>query len=621
MKKLLLIMAIIAIMLPVVSCSDDEDCCDNPQILQFESTAGSMPEDSAGYTIPFFFTEAYNESSTVIINISTEAVYGEDYTTEPAAEEGTLTIIVSENETEGSFTVRPIDNEDLEGDFTIIFELSDELFAVGSLNKFVLTVKEDEIPLVEDPASFGLAGGITLSGGEGAAEISAFDPSTNRLFVVNNAEDSRIDVVDFSNPASLEFITSIDVTPYGGGVNSVAVKDGYLAAAIEADDKQADGNVVIFNTSDYNLAALVTVGALPDMVTFTPDGRYVLSANEGEPNDDYDIDPEGSVSIIDTQSDYAVTTLGFEGFASEQADLMAAGFRIFGPNASFAEDIEPEYITISEDSQYAWVSLQENNGIAKIDIQSATITDIFPLGYKDFSITGNEIDPSDDDGAVNFGLWPVKGIYMPDALAHFAIGGTDYIITANEGDTRDYDGYSEEERVKNVVLDNSVFTDASIMDDENLGRLTVTTTLGYNESTSSYNELYVPGGRSFSIWNGSTGALVYDCGSAMERAINDYGIYDDGRSDNKGVEPEGVAIGIMGDRTIAFVGLERVDAVVIYDITNPTAPSFLQILETGDAPEGIVFISAEESPTGRSLLVVSSEDDGQVLVFQPEVVM
>ncbi|MBL3657032.1 choice-of-anchor I family protein [Fulvivirga sediminis] len=621
MRNILFMMLFLGIVFSFESCSDDEDCCTNPQFLEFESAAGSMPEDSSGYMVPFYFSEGNSENVTVVINISTDAVYGEDYTTEPSGESGSISVVVSANERGSSFKVSPINNEELTGDFNITFKLSDEKISIGGVNKFVLTIKEDEVPLVENPSSFEKLGGITLSGGEGAAEISAFDPFSNRLFVVNNAGDSRIDVLNFSDPADLQFIASIDVTGYGGGVNSVAVKNGLLAAAVEADNKQANGSVVIFNTSNYNEIEVVTVGALPDMVSFSPDGKYLLCANEGEPNDNYDIDPEGSVSIIDIEANYTVTTLSFESFASQQADLTAAGFRIFGPDASFAEDIEPEYITISHDSRYAWVSLQENNGIAKVDIQAGTITDIFPLGFKDFNMVGNEIDPSDKDGGINFGLWPMKGIYMPDALAYFSIAGADYIITANEGDTRDYDGYSEEERVKDLRLDNSVFTDLSIIDDENLGRLTVTTSLGFNENTSSFDQLYVPGGRSFSIWNGSTGALVYDCGSSMERAINEYGLYDDSRSDNKGVEPEGVAIGIMGNRTIAFIGLERVDAVVIYDVTDPLQPKFLQILETGDAPEGIIFISAEESPTGRSLLVVSSEDDGQVLVFQPEIVI
>ena len=142
---------------------------------------------------------------------------------------------------------------------------------------------------------------------------------------------------------------------------------------------------VVFKTSDYSVIGQAVVGALPDMVTFTPDGKYILSANEGEPSDDYSTDPMGTVSIISVKDNYSVTTLDFSGFASQESALKAKGFRIFGKDASFAEDIEPEYLTVSADSRTAWVTLQENNGIAKIDIGSKKIIQIFPLGFKNYS--------------------------------------------------------------------------------------------------------------------------------------------------------------------------------------------------------------------------------------------
>ena len=119
---------------------------------------------------------------------------------------------------------------------------------------------------------------------EGAAEISAYDPKTMQLFVVNNYEESTIDVVDLSEPSSPTLVNSINIAPYGGGVNSVAVSKGLLAAAVEAENATHPGSVVFFDTKDLSEVNVVTVGALPDMVTFTPNGRFALVANEGEPN-------------------------------------------------------------------------------------------------------------------------------------------------------------------------------------------------------------------------------------------------------------------------------------------------------------------------------------------------
>ncbi|MCC9137977.1 choice-of-anchor I family protein [Pontibacter silvestris] len=489
---------------------------------------------------------------------------------------------------------------------------------------FILTMsacREDEdvtVPFpTEDPAGFSEIGEIHLEGGAGAAEISAYDPSTKRLFVVNNAVNSRVDVIDVQNPATPEFIQSIDITPYGGGVNSVAVKNGILAAAVEANIKQDNGKVALFNTKTYDLLKLVPVGALPDMVTFSPDGTYILSANEGEPNSDYTVDPNGSVSIISAIDNYNVVTLEFTAFNNSQADLEAKGLRVFGPNATLAMDVEPEYITVSEDSKTAWVTLQENNAIAKIDLETKSVTSVVPLGFKDHSLNGNEFDVSDEDNAVAFATWPVKGIYLPDALASFSVNGTDYIITANEGDAREYNAFEEEARVKKLPLDSNAFPNAAeLQKDLNLGRLKVTTTLGDIDSDGDYDELYSFGTRSFSIWQGATGVQVYDSGNEIEKKLAEAIVYPDDRSDDKGAEPEGVTVGVVNNQTIAFIGSERADAVLLYDVTNPNQPQFLQVLKTGDAPEGIIFIAAAESPNKKSLLIVSSEDDGVVKVFE-----
>lgn len=475
----------------------------------------------------------------------------------------------------------------------------------------------DDFFVDEDPASFAEIGQLDI-GDAGAAEISAFDPSTKRLFVVNNGAVNKIDVLDLSNPAAPLVIGSISMTPYGGLVNSVSVADGKLAAAIEAVDKQANGKMVVFKTTDYSEIKVVTVGALPDMVAFSPDGKFILTANEGEPNADYDNDPLGTISIVSVEANYAVTTLDFSSFAGQQSALEAKGLRIFGPSNDFAKDIEPEYVTISSDSKTAWITLQENNAIARVDIQGKAITQIFPLGFKDYSLSGNWIDPSDKDDKIELRPVPVKGIFMPDGIAVYDQDGLPYLFTVNEGDAREYDAFEEVSRVKDLDLDPLAFPDPGmVQDDAVLGRLNVTTTLGDTDADGDFDALYSFGARSFSIWNGNDGTAVYDSENELDNKLIAGGKYDDGRSDDKSIEPEGICLGKVGDTPVAFIGMERVDAIAVYDISNPVAPKFLQLFSVGDAPEGVLFIAAKDSPTGKSLLVVSSEGDGVVKIFTP----
>ncbi|MES2830333.1 MAG: choice-of-anchor I family protein [Bacteroidota bacterium] len=491
-----------------------------------------------------------------------------------------------------------------------------------------INTPEPEFFVNEDPSSFAETGSFDV-GELGAAEITAFDPLTNRLFVVRNENEglanqlNQIEVIDFQNPAAMKSIGSIAMLPFGGAVNSLAVYDGKLAAAIQSNDKQANGKVVVFKTSDYSKIAEITVGALPDMVTFSPDGKFIVSANEGEPNAAYTNDPNGTISIIAVDNNYAVTTLDFSGMAAQLATLKTKGFRIFGPGNNFAKDIEPEYVTISADSKTAWVTLQENNAIAKVDITGKTITNIFPLGFKDYNLDGNEVDLSDTDGGYKPAKWKVKGMYLPDGIAVLEEGGVPYLFTANEGDAREYDGFSEILRVKNkdVKLDATAFPDAtSLKLDNNIGRLNVTTTLGDTDGDGDLDELYSLGSRSFSVWNGTTGNQVFDSKNELDAKTFAAGVYDDARSDDKSVEPEGIALGIVGTKKVAFIGMERADAVAVYDVTVPSKPVFLQLLKCGDAPEGVLFIPAKNSPTKKSLLLISSEGDGVIKVYTPKTI-
>lgn len=507
-------------------------------------------------------------------------------------------------------------------------------------------------------------GGYTHAGGLSSAEITAYDPLSKRLFVVNGALAS-VDVLDLSNPAVPTLIGSIAASSIGAGlaaVNSVAVFNGVVALAIEANPKTSDGLVAWVRANDLAVLGTDTVGALPDMLTFTPDGSHLLVANEGEP-DSYglpgSIDPEGSVSVIAVTGlapnatagtlVRTVHTTNFNSFDAQIASLRTAGVRIYGPGASVSQDLEPEYIAVSADSKTAYVTLQENNAIATVDIATRTVTAIKPLGFKDHSLAGMGMDVSDEDGGTNtnsgsplikIGPVPVKGMYLPDAVASYTAGGQTWLITANEGDARaDWPGFNEETRVRahcTAGLDPTVFSDAlNQILDSNLGRLRITSTpnggMDGKNGSGECNELYSFGARSFSIWNSDI-TRVFDSGDDFEQRtkalpnVNFNASHDnndlDGRSASKGPEPEGVAVASFGNKTYAFIGLERVGGVMVYDVTSPTAPAFATYLNTrtgvtGDrGPEGLTIIKAANSPNGKPLLVVGNETSGTTAVMQ-----
>jgi len=490
-------------------------------------------------------------------------------------------------------------------------------------------------------------------GAAGAAEITAYDAASKRLFVVNGA-NGTVDVLDLAAPSAPRLIGTINVASIGKAVNSVAVHDGLVALAIESSPKTEPGTVAFYNAADLKLVNSVKVGALPDMLVFTPDGTKVLVANEGEPSG-YGVagsaDPEGSVSIITVNrgGTPSVASADFRSFNGQEAALRAQGIRIFGPNASAAQDVEPEYITVSDDGRTAYVTLQENNAIAIVDVASAKVTAIKPLGFKDHSLAGMGLDASDEDGgvdtnsgspAIKIGPQPVKGMYLPDAIASYTVNGVRYLITANEGDARaDWPGFNEETRVRahcSAGLDPSVFPNAaSKVFDSNLGRLRITSTpngasTGKN-AAGQCNELYTFGGRSFSIWDTDI-KRVYDSGDEFERrtsalpnvkfnASNDNNDLED-RSASKGPEPEGAVVGKFGDKHYAFIGLERVGGVMVYDVTRPAQASFVTYLNTRDGaggdlgPEGLSLIPANRSPNGKPLLIVGNEVSGTTAVMQ-----
>ncbi|SNR89291.1 NAD nucleotidase [Desulfurobacterium atlanticum] len=462
----------------------------------------------------------------------------------------------------------------------------------------------------------------TINGTESSSEINAYDADTKRLFVTNGANDT-LDIFDVSNITSPTLIKSIDITAYGDGINSVAVKNGKVAVAIEVvdatdDSKQERGKIVIFDV-DGNFKKEIEVGYLPDMVTFNEDGSKIIVANEGEPNDDYTFDPEGTVGIINT-SDYSYTELDFGNITLTPADD-GTPVRLGGtPSDNQTKDLEPEYVAVS--GNYAYVTLQENNAIAKIDLGNLAIDYVKSLGRKSYT-PGNYTIDIEENGKIemkNFnGLF---ALYQPDGIATYIVDGKTYLVTANEGDGRDYDGYSDEEKIKKIDLDSSIAAD---YEDDN--DLKVMTDLGDTDNDGEYEELYAFGGRSFAIWDES-GNLVWDSGDELSKIVkakepelfnHDDGEMD-GRSGNKGVEPEGVAIGEINGKIYAFIALERQCSIVVYDISDPENPQFVYYLpeftKGNKAPEGITFVPADKSPNGKPLLIVSFEESGTTAIYE-----
>lgn len=639
---------------------------------------------------------------------------------------------------------------------------------------------------------------------ESAMEIVAYNPVGQTLYATNSYTD-MVDVFDISNPQNITKIDSIDISSYGDGVNSVAFFQGYLAVAVEGNDFDENGHVVFFDSTNAYVAD-VEVGVLPDMVTFTHDGMMVLTANEGEPDDDYTADPMGSVSIIDVSggimnlSQADVTTLDFTQFDSNydpdvrnfgpvadifedfentsdslnnvivyntagdamwyyddfsgdhyaEANAFSAnsaseswmiippvlltgldsayfGFEstsnfsggsldvlvstdydpdsnidpttaswdtitssfifspggytdtlsgyysldsyleemvsiaflykgapgggnstlwqiddleLFGTQPRLSQNLEPEYIAVAPDNSKAFVICQENNAMAVVDLSTKSITALGALGFKDYSVGNNKMDASNTSSAVNIRNWPVFGMYQPDAIKAFEVNGMTYIATANEGDARDYDAWSEEDRVRDLMLDTVVFPNyADLQDNDSIGRLNITTTLGDADGDGYYEEIYSYGGRGFSIWDENLN-LIWDSEDEFAQTLlnlhpadfnsnNDDNDSQKSRSDDKASEPEAIEIAEINGFMIAFIGLERMGGVMVYDVTDPSNPSFVSYflnrdfnlpaddINAGDlGPEDIKFISADKSPNGNPMIAVANEVSGTLSLYE-----
>ncbi|MCS6970271.1 MAG: choice-of-anchor I family protein [Planctomycetes bacterium] len=528
------------------------------------------------------------------------------------------------------------------------------------------------LPLrVQKIGEYRVPSGYNANGG--VAEIVAYSPQARRLFLVNGVTGT-VDVLAFATAQEVETPSKIatldpkDKEPAASDVTSVACHGNLVALAVANSVRTQPGFVFFYraDTGAYvsHLAFATAIdqsggvrGALPDMVTFTPDGSKVLLAIEGEPANDYSVDPEGGVIVVAVVNGVPASSATWIGFPDDKtAEYRQAGVRIHNdkatpaPAPSAAKDMEPEYIAVSPDSSRAFVSCQENNALAIIDLNSLSLLQVVPLGTKDHSLPANSLDLSDEDGGtdtnsgtptIKFVTGALRGMYMPDGLAAFTHGGQTYIVSANEGDGREYAALNDEPRLRDAVSSNLLepsWASDPRRFDSNWGRLRISRFDGDTDGNGRIDVPHAFGARSFSVW-AANGTLVWDSGDQFERFFATYlptffnvsnsNNTFDNRSPAKGPEPEGVVVGEIAGRRYAFIGLERSGGVMMYDITAPEAPVFTTYFtgrlfhqtpgsdSGGDlAPEGLLFIAAEHSPTGRPLLVVGNEVSGTVAIHE-----
>ena len=508
------------------------------------------------------------------------------------------------------------------------------------------------------------------------AEIPAYDPVNKRLWFTNNAQGLEcISIADPTKPEQFKTIRQF-------GLNSVAVGENVIAIASQPRSKDVRGSVSFFNL-DGNKISKVEVGFNPDMIKFTHDGKRLLVVNEGEAPTDGHSDPVGSIGVVDISggADKPIfRACGFDAFEKQKTDLVKRGMHMVTPNAGFSQEIEPEYIALSNDDTKAYATLQENNAIAVIDLAPGheRVERIEPLGFKDFMKPGCGLDASDKDGANHIQNLPVFGLYQPDGIACFENDGARYLITANEGEDRERADFTEAERFgklknaqgkggkNNSAIDEESFAKQLGADNtlrvqdlakpEIMGRLKVSTLRGDDDGDGDFDRVFCFGGRSVSMWSvaadGSI-AQTWDSGDEIERVIAQQmpqafnmdsakSPSRDARSTAKGAEPETPLVATVNGVRILFCVLERAGGIMSWNISDPSHPKFLayvnprdptvdldmdtdkdgkpdHFLEAGDiAPEGILYIAPEQSPSGKPLLVVCNEGSGNVTLYEIE---
>ncbi len=464
------------------------------------------------------------------------------------------------------------------------------------------------------------------------AEIAAYMPEVKKLFVVG--DEPIMEVVSLDKPDKPKVLGAMKLMGRG---SSVTVFDNFVAVSEIADPEQDPGYVEIFQIVEDvpTKVGSYKVCAQPDMLTYTPNGKNILVACEGSPNRDMSVDPEGAIAILTpgriNKKDSLPVKVSIVNFKKlKDSDLMDDGVRTIGTNP-YAQTLEPEYITVSKDSKTAWVSLQENNAIAKINIPAKKVVGVFPLGSVDHSQPGFGVDVR-KNGSISIENVPVHGLRQPDGISYFEADGKQYIITANEGaESDDFKAWTDVTNALSMFergrLDEDKFNGETL---SALKTLKISSTDFCAEGQRKCPYVYSFGTRSISIFDGDKGELVWDSGDKIEQMLATVApeyfnwnskkdkVKMDARSDNKGCEPENVVVGMIGNHRLAFVGLERMSGVVVFNITNLDNPKIIDYyMDPKDrGPEGLLFIPEEQSPVpGKALLVVGYEYSKTLTIY------
>lgn len=467
-----------------------------------------------------------------------------------------------------------------------------------------------------------------------SVEISAYMPGEKLLFVAGG--EKVLEILDMANPAHPVKKGALSLP---GDASSVTVHGNLVAVSLLNDPEWKMGHVQVMRyEDDLKVLGLFDVCFQPDMITFTPNGKNLLVACEGSPDSDFKTDPPGGIAVLSQKNGAwetpQIDVIGFENLDSTA--LMNSGVRKTGTQG-FAQSLEPEYITVSEDSKWAWVSLQENNAMALFDVSLKKVTDVFPLGYVDHSKPGFGLDATKNK-KIEIKNHPLRGLRQPDGIAAFSTHGKTFVLTANEGaPVNDYSAWTDVTTFKELCQKN--YLDESVCTNETLNEIGVLTVsnLEYDElSLKNFPNGKMPyaysfGTRSVSLFDGHSKKLIWDSGDDLEQIISKTapGYFNwnakknkvkiDSRSDDKGCEPENVTVGSVNGKRYAFVGLERMSGIAVFDLTDVDHPKIVDYyMDPRDrGPEGLLFIPAEKSPIPKTaLLIVCYEYSKTLTVYK-----
>lgn len=432
--------------------------------------------------------------------------------------------------------------------------------------------------------------------GAGAAENLDVNEATKLAYVAND-DSGSIDMYDVSKMMPRAVKSYKVNVPYKPTSVSVCESRGLVAASLTNDaDEAAPGRVLVM---DRNLTVLRLVMrkecVLPDDVKWTADCKFLVAACEGE-----GADVPGGVMVADYRGPGGMWYRGvrFASFAPYDGlvnILIQNGVRLV-ESMKPSVDLEPEYVATV--GHHAYVTVQENNAIAVVDLAEAAITELKPLGFINRFKPGFSLDTSDKDGRVNLRNYRyLYGMPQPDTIkTYVAADGKTYLIYANEGDAKDSEEYRGKDLTDSEELGRKAIPRLAYLTSVQnlLGRIKFSSKMGYNMTSNTQEALYHFGARSFSIM-AMDGTIVFDSGNWFARIMRRYytkifnaNNFDDddlsksmqnlfdSRSDDKGMEPESLDVMTTGKGdTFVFIGFERGSTIVVFNVTTPTRPTFV----------------------------------------------